>query len=413
MRSNKLYSILLSVIVAFGLWLYVFTNVSQEDDATFYNVPVVLEGESDLTDENLMITSISTNTVSVHLSGARSDLNKLDNSNLAARVKVSDLREPGERIALTYTISFPADVSSSAFTVEGKNPATIYVDVDYRRTYQIPVQVKYVGTRSEEYLYDTENAILDYTSVTVTGPAAVADQIEMAVIEVDLTDQVESINESYRYTLCDADGVPVDAAQITTNVEEINLQMQIQRIKVLQLQVDVIHGGGSTDNNTSVTIEPETIRVSGSEAVLAELGDTYTLGSINMADLDKTSNEQVFAITLPEGVTNQTGVSEATVTVRFTGLKTREFTITEIQCINVPEGMEAEIISANLTVKVRGTADQVDKLTEEDILAQVDFTNAEVGTATYRATITLPEEFTNVGALRTGTVTATVQAAGD
>lgn len=410
MKSNKFYSILLSVAVAFGLWLYVFTYVSQEDDATFYNIPVVLEGESDLNDENLMITSISTDTVSLHMSGARSDLNKLDSSNLSVRVKVSDLKEPGERIALTYTVSFPSDVSSSDFSVVSRNPSTIYVNVDYRRTYQIPVQVKYVGTRSEDYLYDTENAVLDYTSVTVVGPAAVVDQVEMAVIEVDLTDRAESINESYRYTLCDADGQPVDAAQITTNVEQINVQMQIQRIKVLELAVDLVHGGGSTDQNTTVTIEPETIRVSGSEAVLAELGDTYTLGSINMAELEKMSNELTYSITLPEGVTNQTGVSEAKVTVRFSGLKTREFTVENIQSINVPEGMEAEIINASLTVKVRGPGAQVDQLAVEDILAQVDFTNAEVGTATYRVSITFPEEFSGVGAVRVGTVTATVQA---
>ena len=35
MRRTKLYSLLLSIFVAFGLWLYVVTNVSQGDDKTF------------------------------------------------------------------------------------------------------------------------------------------------------------------------------------------------------------------------------------------------------------------------------------------------------------------------------------------------------------------------------------------
>ena len=35
MRRNKLYSALLSMVVAFGLWLYVTNNVSIEDDNTF------------------------------------------------------------------------------------------------------------------------------------------------------------------------------------------------------------------------------------------------------------------------------------------------------------------------------------------------------------------------------------------
>ena len=35
MAKNKIYSMILSIVVAFGLWLYVVTNVSQEDDVTF------------------------------------------------------------------------------------------------------------------------------------------------------------------------------------------------------------------------------------------------------------------------------------------------------------------------------------------------------------------------------------------
>ena len=77
MARNKLYSMLLSLAVAFCLWLYVSNNVSIEDSNTFYNIPVVMEGEAILSEENLMITSISANTVSLNLSGARSDLNKL------------------------------------------------------------------------------------------------------------------------------------------------------------------------------------------------------------------------------------------------------------------------------------------------------------------------------------------------
>ena len=84
MARNKLYSMLLSVVVAFCLWLYVSNNVSIEDSNTFYNIPVVMEGESVLNEENLMITSMSANTVSLNLTGARSDLSKLDSSKLAA-----------------------------------------------------------------------------------------------------------------------------------------------------------------------------------------------------------------------------------------------------------------------------------------------------------------------------------------
>ena len=61
--------------------------------------------------------------------------------------------------------------------------------------------------------------------------------------------------------------------------------------------------------------------------------------------------------------------------------------------------MEAEIINANLTVRVRGVTGQISELTENDIKAVVDFSNAVVGTATYKASITFGEKFTAVGAI--------------
>lgn len=409
MTKSKLYSILLSFAVAFGLWLYVVSNVSVEDENTFYNIPVVTAGETVLSERNLMVTDMSAKTVSVTLYGTREKLNKLDNSNITAKLEMGNIEEPGENIPLNYSIIYPSEVGN-VFTEEHKNPEKIYVDVDYRRTFEIPVQIKWTGTRSEDYIYDTENYVLDYTTILISGPAAVADQIDHAEIEIDLTDRVESISESFRYTLCDVDSNPVDAAQITTNVEEVRLEAQIQRIKEMDLVAEILYGGGATKDNTEVKLSLETIRVSGGEAVLKELGDTFTVCTINLADIEKSTDKMTFNITLPEGVTNQTGTSEVTVSVRFTGLKTREFVIDNFQMTNVPEGMEAEIINANMTIKVRGPEEEIMKLNERDITAVVDFSAAEVGTATYKAAIEFGEKFPNVGALKTNSVSATVRA---
>ena len=411
MRRNKLYSVALSLAVAFGLWLYVVNTVSQQDDRTYYNVPVVMEGESILNEDNLMITSRSTSTVSVHLSGPRGELNKITNSNsLTVKVDLSKITEPGDDIALAYTVVYPSNVNGSSLTEESRNPQAIYVDVDYRRTKEIPVRVSWTGNRSEDYIYDTENAVLDNPTITVAGPAAVVDQIDHAQIEVDLSEQVKSISQSYRYTLCNAAGEPVDAQQIVTSVEEVRLDMQIQRIKELDLVVDVVYGGGATASNTEITLSQETLRVSGGEAVLSELGDSFTVCTINLADVERSSTELTFPINLPEGVTNQTGVSELTVKIRISDVMTKEVTIENFRVVNVPEGLSAEIITASLTVKVRGPADEITRLEEEDIVAEADFTNAEVGTATYRVVVIFPEGFEGVGALKTNSVTAMVQA---
>lgn len=408
MKNNKFYSALLSVIVAFGLWMYVINYVSPESAETYYNIPVVMEGESILNEHGLMVTGASTTTVSLHLSGNRSDLNKVNSGNITVKADLSKIYEPGNRIHIDYKISYPGDVPSNAFVEESRSP--LYLNVEYRRNKAVPVEVQWTGTRSEDYIYDTENALLDYPDITVIGPASVADLIKKAVIEVDLTEQTESFSETYRYTLCDEEGNPIDAEEITTNVEEVRLDMRIQKIKEVQLVANVIYGGGASEMNTTVEVNPKTIRLSGSEAALAELGDSITLCTVNLSEIEK-SIDQSYIINLPEGVVNQTGVDEATVSIKFTGLATKDFVVENIRAINVPEGLAAELITAKLTVTVRGASMLVNAMSAEDISITVDFTGAEVGSSTYKATIVFGEEFSSVGAMGTYSVSATVQVA--
>lgn len=410
MRKNKLYSVLLSFLIAFGLWWYVVNNVSMEAEDTIYNIPVALEGENLLGERNLLITSQSTQTVSLTLSGSRSDLNKVNSGNITIKADLSSIDGPGDKIQLAYTISYPGDVASNAFVVESRSPSYIYIDVDSRRTKEVPVVIQWIGTRSDDYIYDTENAVLDYPTITVMGPAEVVDQIDHALIQIDLTDRVISMSESYRYTLCNISGDPVDAGAITTNVDEVRLEVKIHRIKEVQLVAHVIYGGGATEMNTMVAVEPSVIRLSGSEAILEEIGDIYTVGTINLAEIEK-SQELKYSIAIPEGVNNLTGVTEAVVSIRFSSLITREFDVANIQMVSVPEGLEAEILNSSIKVKVRGPAFEMNKLTDEDITAVVDFSTAEVGNSTYKAKLSFDADFPNVGALNTYSVSATVRAA--
>lgn len=412
MKKNKLTSMALSVVIAFGLWAYVVSNVSMESEDTIYNIPVVLEGEALLNERNLLITNQSSHTVNLKLSGSRSDLNKVNAGNITIKANLSGIDAPGEKIQLAYTISYPGDVASNAFVEESRSPSYIYVDVDSRRTKEVPVVLQWTGTRSEGYIYDTENAVLDYPAISVMGPAKVVDQIDHALLQIDLTDRVESMSENYRYTLCNVSGEPVDALSITTNVDEVRLELKIHRIKDVQLVANVIYGGGATEQNTVVTLEPAVIRLSGSEAILEEIGSTYTVGTINLAELEK-SQELKYGITIPEGVNNLTGVTDVVAKIQFSGLLTKELDVSNIQMVNVPEGFEAEIMNTSIKVKVRGPMAQINKLDSDDLTAVVDFSSAEIGNSTFKAKIAIAREFPDVGALNTYSVSATVREAGE
>lgn len=404
---NKFGSLLLSLALAFGLWFYVITTVSPGSAETYYGVRVVMEGESLLAEKGLMITSRSVNGVSLTLSGNRSDLLKANNDNMSVKVDLSKINEPGSQIGLSYTPSFPGNVASNAFVVENKSPEKIFINVERRVVKEVPVEVKWIGSAADGFMTDRENRVLDYPFVNVDGPQSVADKITKAVIEVDLNGHRESISQSYHYTLCDENDEPVDAELITTNVEEIRLDVKIQRVKDVAIAYTLIEGGGAKAINTEITLSAETIRISGSEAALEVLGDKLIIGTINLMEITKNTTME-FPVVLPEGVRNLTGVTEVEADIKLNGLSTKEFTVTHINTANIPDGLQVDLITEKLTVVVRGPAAQVAKLTANDIYVSVDFTGAEVGTSTFRTSVNFSEEFEGVGALRLDSVSAAV-----
>ena len=408
--KSKVWSLALSVALALGLWLYVITTVSPNSKTTIPDIPVVFEGETWLLENrNLMITDGMDTTVDLEVSGNRSDLNKLNSSNVTLKVDLTKVYEAGVA-ELSYTIIPPSDVPSGAITTESRNPAGVRLTVEKRLRQEIPVNVVFTGAVPEDFIADTENVVLDYPVVNIQGPTSVVEKVAQARIDVNLEDRTESLSENYRFTLCDAEGNPVDVEQITTDVAEVHVDVKIQRFQEVMLKVNVVYGGGATEGYTRYEIKPDRIRVSGSEAVLADLTE-LTLGTVNFAE--QTENTQMtFPINLPEGVTNLTGITEATVNLSFVGLSIKEFTTENITVINVPEGLEYELMSEVVKVTLRGPIAMINQIGPEDIVVTVDLTGKEIGASTVKAKITVKgEKYSAVGAVGTHTVSVTLKEA--
>lgn len=402
--KSKVFSIVLSALVAFGLWLYVVTVESPGSEKTYYNIPVVLQNENVLEERSLMITS-DVPAVTLTLSGTRTDLNKLDENNINILVNAASIEAAGTH-QLNYSVSYPGTVNSSAITRVGQSTNMITLKVEKRITKNVDVKIEYIGSVPEDFIADKENPVLDYETIAVSGPESVVDKIAQAKIQVDLTNQNVSVVGQYVYDLCDTRGQPVDVELVTTNVETVNLTVKVQRVKEITLAVKTIYGGGVTDKNSTVEIEPKTIRVSGSDALLENL-DTLEIGPVNLGEM-LTDEILTFPITLPDGVTNETGVTEAVVKIKFFDLKVKKLNVVNIQAVNVPAGMEVDMITQALEVTVRGPTKLISTIAEDDITVTVDFANAQIGTATMRANVTFSSEYAQVGTVGTYVVSATL-----
>ncbi len=404
--KNKVLAFLLSAVVAFGLWLYVITVVSPESEKTYYDIPVVLQNKEILAERGLMVVS-DVPTVTLVLKSNRTILNDLNESNINVIANVANIEKPGTQ-SLTYSISYPGNVSNNDVTVQSSSTDLVTLKIENKIKKMIPVVIDYGGSAVPEgFIADLENVQLDYEGIVVSGPESVMNQIQKAVIRVDLKNQTKTMVKECEYTLCNEAGEPVDARLVTTNAERVNLTLKIQQVKEITLVVEIVEGGGATAATSTVEIDPGKIRVSGSDMLLENL-EELNIGTINLAEILKDETLS-FAIVMPEGITNETGVETATVKVKFPQLMMKKLNVTTITAINVPEGLEVDMITQALEVTVRGPINVVRSMEESDITVTVDFAGAQIGTATMKAEVSLNTALSGVGAVGTYQVSATLQ----
>lgn len=407
MSKSKILSFLLSLTFAFGLWLYVVTNVSVEGETTFHDIPVQFVGETALENRGYVVTAGMDASVNLRLQGARTNLNKLTNSSISVKVDLSRIYDPGTH-QVAYDILYPGNVPSNAFTVLNKVPGSISITVEEIASKEVPVMVHYEGSVPEDYLDDRDNALLDYQSIAIRGPVSVVDRIDRAEIQVDLTDRTESISQYYQYTLCDKEGAPVDSALIVTETAQVRLDLNILRFKELPVVYTVIPGGGANENYVTITPDIPAIRVSGSHATLEKL-TAVDLGTINLAQIEQNTHLTI-PVELPEGVINLTGVEEIDLNVVFKGLSTKEFTVENIQVIGTPESMVHEVVTKRLSVTVRGPSSVVKQMTAQDLVVVANVAGKDAGTVIVNAAVSISDPaYQAVGALGTISVSVTLR----
>jgi hypothetical protein len=161
--------------------------------------------------------------------------------------------------------------------------------------------------------------------------------------------------------------------------------------------------------NCTITKTLDTIRVSGSEKLLADLGDEIILGIIDLALFEKSQVVSFNIPDLPEGITNLSEKTSVDVTVTIPSFPVREFAVTQIKAVN-DGGKVVTFSTLEKIVKLRGPKAYLDQLTSADLKIEVDFTNAEAGMADFKAEVIVSAKFAEfVGAVGTYDVKANVE----
>lgn len=377
-KSRKIVMMLVALLGAILLWLYVVTVVAPEATTRVSSIPINIDGTVVLGERGLIITDQDVSTLSVDLSTSRVNLTKLNAETIRVNADASKIREPGI-YALTCTVTFPDTVRSSDVDLIRKSVESVTVTVTRLDTKTLPVDLVWTGAVKDGYLLEAEKAVFDPEKIVISGSESDVSQVERAVVEYDVSDLEETVTETLDVKLLNADGEEVSFTSENTTVSatQVSMTLPMSRTKELTLKLDTIEGGGVTNDNVQIDIEPKSIRVKGSADVIDQLEDEYVLDTLDLSVLPD-EKEMSFNLTLPNGVTNMSGETRAVAVIRITGVSYSSIPISDIRLINAPAEYRCESSTRIAYVTVRGGTEEIREIRSNEnngIYIEVDLTD--------------------------------------
>ncbi len=384
-NKSKLLTMIVALLISIALWFYVVTVENPEVTVTISNIPVVFTNQEVLAEDyDLIITSGLDSTVSLRLTGQRSEINKLTEDNIVISVDVSRLTRAQE-YTLSYTVEYPSNVSSSAISIDARLPSQIAVTVEQLATKSVPVRGELIGGTAEGYT--TEEMTFNYSEIVISGPEEDVNQVSYALVTLERSNLDRTVTTTLPYTLMNADDEPVDASEITSEVTEIEVTLPVVQYKQVALSVEFIDGGGATDANVTYDISPTHVTISGDASVLDTV-NTINLGNIDLGNL-LTSGTYEFSILLPNNVKNVSGEETATVYVEVHGLETKTIRVSTIEFAQVPEGFTAEAVTQTQQITVRASSEDIDSITSSNVHAVADLSGISANAGTYTVPLSI------------------------
>lgn len=402
---RRIIYLLLSVLVACGIWLYADLTSGPNGTARrvtreFQDIPIEFLYESTLTDRGLMLVEDGTDhTIDLTLEGTRWDISDLDRSNIRVTVSLFDVTSAGEQ-RINWNVRF-TDPKFSPSNISTKNAsitmATVNISELYSRT--IDVSCELVGGVADTY--SAGQVQLSHTEVEVRGLQENIDPISYAKITLDIGDSaVETVSKDLELQYYDKNNQLLDKTNIHSSVENVRATLPVFVTKELRLVVNFLDAPGCRRESTDYRIEPQTIVVSGEASLLKNM-ETLKVGDYDLAELGTTASPNYtttnYSIILPEGCQNLSGVTRAALRIRFEDMTSATVETENISWLNLPEGKRVELLTDSLPVKVFGTEADVSVLTGEDIAVTVDLSDYSAASGTYTVPARVTVEKGDIG----------------
>lgn len=371
-KADKKVMLIVSFAMAAILWFIVCVFLNPDSTRTISGVPISMAaGAKTLEALGLdMVDDMSVSNVTVDVSGSRINVSALTATDFTVTPKFNAVSKAG-----TYTLELTVTLNNPDGNVEITSFSPKTVDITVARTDTVSLPITYTVDAVPEGYFLSSVTLAD-ESLTITGPDSMVLLVKSAVVQVD---SPANGTTSLPVLLLDAMGNEVVNTALTPSLTATDVTVSLLKTKELTLEATLTDlPAGVPVGIVNLSVSPATVTVAGPEEVIDTLSDTYSVADISLSSIGASETRE-FDLPLPGGVRTVDGVTAVDVQIDLSGSIIQSYLdITDFVLSDALLSYDVTVTTVRLrNVQIAGTADVVDAITAEDLIATVTYDGSQ------------------------------------
>lgn len=393
--DNRFFSIFLALVFGLATWIVVTVYIDPQGNVTRADVPINYSySASTYINQGLdIVDKPDISGVTVRVEGNMTTIGSITASDIMVYPSYANVNGSGKvTLRLQAKIMNTSDFSGNIkCTVE--SPTSIDVVFDEVSEKTVPVTVDTSGVSvADNYMLNRTAAVP--AEVTLRGPTSELDRISAVAAPITTdTALADTTTLPANLEMRDENGTVITPLYTTMDNSSANVTLTIYQVRELPLSVNFIGTPKGFDvNSLKYTLSQQTLRVAGSARTISAL-DSLAVTDFDLAQEFELDRDYQRLIELPAGVVSLDGATNVTLSFDTDNLASTKLNVSNIRAINVPSNYELEILSSLVSgVELYGPADEIQDLSADSVLAQIDCQslNLTAGQQTIPVTIQIP-----------------------
>ncbi|MCH5170834.1 MAG: hypothetical protein J1F24_06060 [Oscillospiraceae bacterium] len=314
-----------SLLISFGLWIWVSVEKSPIVQKVISDVPVNIELSGSVPEQlNLQIFGDTNYKVDVTVSGKKYVLASIDKDDIVISAVTNYVDSSGKK---TLQLKYSVADGSEDFDIIALSSNYIEVYFDIFKQVELPLQAEFTNDINSLLPEDCilGDIVFSKQTVTVSGPASEINRISKVVANVNLTEQLEKNTTVVpEIQIITEDGAKLEYSEIDSESSE-DITMSIPVLKKVTLPASVTFKNAPANfalDTLEYTVSPDKITA----AVPIDLAETLKSIPVAVIDFaDITNGFNYFNISsseIPDIMVTPETVSKFRVTVKASDIET-------------------------------------------------------------------------------------------